>query len=194
MQRHIVTDSNVYSDGDLKTGSEPKSGSNDFGLLYETHLTGIYRFVYYRVGEKALAEDLTSDIFTRALAAFGRFDSRKASFPTWLYTIARNTLTDYFRKPAKEKKLDETEESYIPSAAAPIEEELAREEEFQVLHRCLRKLRTREQEIISLKFSSGLTNRDIAAITGLSETNVGTILCRTIRKLRDDFTGAYNNG
>ncbi len=189
-----MTDSHFKLGGEVKTGSATNSANAEFGRLYETYLPGIYRFVYYRVGERAPAEDLTSDIFTRALTAFGRFDSRKASFATWIYTIARNTLTDYFRKQAREKTLDEAEESDIPSAAMPVDEELAREEEFRVLHRCLRRLKTREQEIISLKFSSGMTNREIAAVTGISETNVGTILCRTVRKLRDDFTGAYNNG
>jgi RNA polymerase sigma factor (sigma-70 family) len=70
-----------------------------------------------------------------------------------------------------------------------IEEEVARTEDIKKLKVCLKKLAEKEQEIITLKFSSEMNNREIARVMGLSESNVGTILCRAIKKLRDEFAG-----
>jgi RNA polymerase sigma-70 factor (ECF subfamily) len=182
-------------DGSLSTGGKGRipAGSTDsaemFGRYYEQYLPGIYRFVYYRVGDKTISEDLTSEIFSKALAAFGKFDSGKAAFSTWVYSIARNALTDYYRRRARETRMRDVLDEDSPSRVETVEAGLSRVEEIQKLHRCLSKLEKREQDIVSLKFASGMTNREIAVVMDLTESNVGTILCRTIRKLRDDFIG-----
>lgn len=169
--------------------AEYESTAVSFGDLYEEHLSGVYKFVYYRVGDKDTSEDLTSDIFNKALTGFSTYDSRKASFSTWIYSIARNTVIDYYRKQSREKKLVDESPADVPSGADSPDRQLAKSEEYRKLRECLLKLKTQEQEIIALKFSSEMTNREIAAVTGLSDTNVGTILCRVIRKLRDEFSG-----
>ena len=176
-------DSNIIN---ANRGSEAES----FGSLYEQYLPKIFQYVSYRVGDRITAEDLTSDIFNKALTNFTKYDSRKAAFSTWIYSIARNTVIDYYRKRSNEQKLrnKEAESGAIAFSASP-EEELSRSEEARKLHDCLSLLKPTEQELISLKFSGEMTNREISRITGLSESNVGTILCRAMRKLRDSFLG-----
>jgi len=171
------------------TGNFTESGSSTaevFGRLYERHLQGVFQYIYYRVGNRVTAEDLTSDVFSKALAAFSRYNPEKAAFLTWIFSIARNTIIDYYRRRGKEMQLlkEETESRTLVSPQSP-EDEASRTEETQKLYQCLAKLRPNEQELISLKFGGEMTNREIAGITGLSESNVGTILCRTMRKLRD---------
>ena len=167
------------------------SSAEEFGRLYEIYLPKIYQYTRYRVSDKEAVEDLTSDTFNKALDGFKRYDSEKASFSTWIFSIARNTIIDYYRKHAKESKIRrDTEPDILFSSDSP-EEKLSRSEEIARLRECIVKLNDNEQVLISLKFSSTMTNREIARITGLSESNVGTILCRAIRKLRDDFSGWY---
>ena len=159
----------------------------EFGGLYEQYLPRIYGFVSYRIGNRETAEDLTSDIFYKALSGFTQFDSKKASFSTWLFSIARNTIIDYYRKRGIEQRYREESASESFVSPDPPDEETSRFEDIDKLRECLSRLKPNEQELISLKFSGEMTNREIAQITGLSESNVGTILCRAIRKLRDDF-------
>jgi len=70
----------------------PSSTAELFGHLYEQYLPRIFQYVSYRVGDRTTAEDLTSDIFNKALTNFTKYDSRKAAFSTWVFSIARNTL------------------------------------------------------------------------------------------------------
>jgi RNA polymerase sigma-70 factor (ECF subfamily) len=186
----LVADRQVNMDNVQGTVPDTVSLAEEFGRLYEIYLPKIYQYARYRVAGKETAEDLTSDIFNKALDGFKRFDPGKASFGTWIFSIARNTIIDYYRKHAKESIVRNTEPENSLSLDSP-EEKLSRSEEIARLRECILKLNDNEQELISLKFSGGITNREIARVTGLSESNVGTILCRAIRKLRDDFSGWY---
>ena len=171
--------------------TEAKYGSTaeSFGRLYEEYVSKIFQYVSYRIGDRTAAEDLTSDIFNKALTNFTKYDAGKAAFSTWIFSIARNTVIDYYRKRSREQKLQKEAESGATVFSASPEEELSRSEEARKLHDCLSLLKPTEQELISLKFSGEMTNREISRVTGLSESNVGTILCRAVRKLRDGFVG-----
>ena len=170
------------------------SAAEVFGRLYEQHLSAVFQYVNYRVGDRAAAEDLTSDIFSKALTGFSRYDPGKAAFSTWIFSIARNTIIDYYRRRDKEQRLQkkEAESRTLLSSDSP-EEELSRSEETRRLYDCLALLKPNERELVSLKFGGEMKNREIARITGLSESNVGTILCRTMRKLRDSFLERKND-
>jgi RNA polymerase sigma factor (sigma-70 family) len=166
----------------------PGSRVELFGSLYEQYLPKVFQYVNYRVGKRTIAEDLTSDIFNKALSGFARYDSAKAAFSTWIFSIARNILIDYYRRRSREQKFQKVVDPDIPAPSVSPEEEASRSEVISKLRECFSRLKANEQELISLKFSSEMTNREIARITGLSESNVGTILCRALRKLRDEFT------
>ena len=158
-----------------------------FGELYEQYLPKVFQYVSYRIGNRSEVEELTSIIFEKALTKFRSYDSRKASFSTWIFSIAHHTIIDYYRRSSREQKYMVEVSSRSIEFGAPPEDEVTRLEEVQKLRECLSLLNHNEQELISLKFSGDMTNREIARITGLSESNVGTILCRAIRKLRDEF-------
>jgi len=68
-----------------------------FGTLYDRHVSAVYRYVYYRVRDDSEAEDLTSDVFMKALRAIPRYEPRQA-FLAWLYRIARNAVIDHVRR------------------------------------------------------------------------------------------------
>jgi len=170
-----VTDSNMAQ----------RIGISGFTALYEEHMAYVFRYINYRIGNRNEAEDLTSVVFEKALAAFHKYDRQKSAPQTWLLAIARNTVTDHLRKSSKRKDIPLDNAVGVESLDPSPPEETERREEYQWLQFCLAALPQREQEIISLKFGGELNNRQIASVVGLSENNVGTILFRAICKLRN---------
>lgn len=170
-----------------------RSTADAFSAFYAQFLPKVFKYISYRVTDNFLAEDLTSAVFEKALVKFKTYSSEKAALSTWIFTIARNTLVDYFRAKGRGQSvpLDETHDR--PNDEKSPEQRAIESEESKALRLCISKLSPGEQEIISLKFSGDMTNRQIAGILGLSDSNVGVILYRAVRKLKQDFE-KWQNG
>ena len=158
-----------------------------FARLYEQFLPKVFRYISYRVVDTQLAEDLTSVVFEKALTKFRSYDAAKASFSTWIFSIARNTLIDHYRVNSKQQTVQLDNLPKVCDGGSPPEDTVILAEERRRLQSCIAQLPRSEQEIISLKFGAGMTNRQIASLLGLSESNVGVIVYRVVRKLRDNF-------
>jgi RNA polymerase sigma-70 factor (ECF subfamily) len=171
---------------------ETSGDGETFARLYEEYLDKVFRYLQYRVNNMQLAEDLTSTVFEKALANFGKYNAEKASFSTWLFSIARNVVIDHYRASSKRRTVYLEEAMAQPSSALSPEEELERKDERERLNMSLAELSEEEQEIIRLKFGAELNNRQIAKMSGLSESNVGTKLYRAVRKMRDSFRESQN--
>jgi RNA polymerase sigma factor (sigma-70 family) len=178
----------IYNDSSHKTDAV-----RTFGQIYDDHLSCVYRYINYRVGDAATAADLTSTVFEKALAAFKGYSREKASPQTWLIAIARNTVTDYLRRLAARKTIPLDSALAVESADPSPQDAAELGEEREVLRICFSLLQQREQEVVSLKFGAGFNNRNIASLLALSDNNVGAILFRTIRKLRQCFQ-EWQNG
>jgi len=152
----------------------------DWDSVYRDELPRVFNFLRYRVIDRATAEDLTSATFEKAWRARHRYRRDRASVSTWLLAIARNVAIDHYRRARPEVPLGEGE----PAAPGTPETEAQRRAERLRLGSLLARLPERERELLALKYGSGATNRAIARLTGLSESNVGTILHRTIGALR----------
>ncbi len=155
----------------------------DWDALYWEHMPRVYNFFRYRIGDNDIANDLTSITFTKAWRARHQYQHNLGVFSAWLFTIARNVANDYLRKVQRRKEVP-LDTIWGLVSEVSVEREAQKRREFKQLHRLLENLPSREQEIIGLKFGASLTNRSIADIVGLSESNVGTILHRTVDKLR----------
>ena len=169
---------------------EAASVRETFAELYEEYLDKVFRYIQYGVNNMQLAEDLTSAVFEKVLVNFSKYSSDKASFSTWIFSIARNVVIDYYRVNGKRQAVSLEEATERPSGDLSPEEELLKREELKRLQVCLAELSQEEQEIIRLKFGAELNNRQIAKMLGLSESNVGTKLYRGVKKLRDGFQEA----
>lgn len=184
--------------GGPASGEETRSGlarsrREAFADMYDTCMPGVYRYINYRVGNASLAEDLTADVFEKALKHFDSYDRAKAAPSTWLATIARNTITDHFRKESRVQVVREDDAPEEVSEEPETVDEIAKLEEARQLKVCLSGLPQLDQDIISLKFGAGLNNREIARTLKLSESNVGTRLYRAVRRLRESFKGWEEN-
>jgi RNA polymerase sigma-70 factor (ECF subfamily) len=156
----------------------------DWDAVYARELPRIYNYFRYRLVGDALAQDLTSATFEKAWRARGRYRRDLAAFSTWLIAIARNTATDYLRRRRDELSLESLRAA--PGGDTP-DALYARQAELARLGALLGALPDRERELLALKYGAGLTNREIARHSGLSESNVGTILNRVVNRLRDQW-------
>jgi len=172
----------------IKQAKAIKSGENKpFGKLYEFYYPKVRGYFLIRTRDEKKTEDLTSQVFEKALAGLDSFQWQGVPFSTWLFKIAQNTLFDAFRSERKRAKVSLEKIPPIKTGEMGPEEAALQTESYEILERLLFKLPERERDIIYMKFYEGYTNRAIAHLTGLSETNVGTILYRTLRRLRQEL-------
>ncbi|MEO8464484.1 MAG: sigma-70 family RNA polymerase sigma factor [Gammaproteobacteria bacterium] len=153
----------------------------DWDAAYSELLPRVYNYFRYRLGNDAQAEDLTSRTFEKAWTQRGRYRRDLAGFSTWLFSIARNVGVDHLR--AQRRHLPLEAANHVAAAGTP-QDHATHESDLQRLAALLQRLPTREQELVALKYGAEATNRAIAALTGLSESNVGTILHRVVLELR----------
>jgi RNA polymerase sigma-70 factor (ECF subfamily) len=156
----------------------------DWDGVYREEMPRVFNYFRYRGLDRETAEDLTSATFEKAWRARNRYRREQAAAATWLLAIARNAAIDHFRRsrvavPLEEESLRDDE---TPETRA------VREAETRRLRALLATLPERERELLALKYGAGATNRAIASVTGLGESNVGTILHRTIAALRERWT------
>ena len=156
----------------------------DWEAVYADQLPRVYNFLRYRLGNETLAQDLTSRTFEKAWCERHRYRRDIAKFSTWLLQIARNVVVDYYRTRHEHAPLEAASE--VPAPGTPEEEAVIRSN-FERLSLLTQRLTDRERELLALKYGAGATNRAIAEVTGLSESNVGTILHRAIQILRDQW-------
>src|SRR5512132_1784308 len=122
-----------------------------FGVLYDRHVAAIYRYVYYRVRDDAEAEDLTSDVFTRALKAMPRYEPRQA-FLAWLYRIARNAVIDRARKGNRQVSFEDAIEHPTADQIVEPDTELLARSDSDALRTALKQLTPLQQEVLVLRF------------------------------------------
>ncbi|HZU05703.1 MAG TPA: sigma-70 family RNA polymerase sigma factor [Chloroflexota bacterium] len=154
--------------------------SEAFHALYEAHLDAVYRYVYYKVGNGQLAEDLTQQIFLKAWEAIHRYQWRELPFQHWLLRLARNTVIDYYRslKPGSVVLLDPGGEGVDPEA------ELAQSEMVRMLQEAVWQLPEEQREVIVLRFIEQMPHAEVARQLGKSTATVRVIQHRALQALR----------
>lgn len=162
----------------------PETAAVNWDAVYADSLPRVFHYFCYRVSDTQNAEDLTAVTFEKAWRARCRYSSRRGTPICWLMGIARHVATDYFRTRTTEVELDENLPDPQPSGSFT---ELIRQENFARIQALVSQLPERDQELIALKYGADLTNREIAALTDLSESNVGTVLHRCLSRLRKEW-------
>jgi RNA polymerase sigma-70 factor (ECF subfamily) len=153
-----------------------------FAALYDQHLERVYRYVYYWVGHRADAEDLTQQVFLQAWRAVGRYRHTGASFVAWLLMIAHNLVMSFFRR-GKETHYLELEPVSQERWADPEATVLAKYDR-QAVRRAILRLKPDQQQVIVLRFVEHFDYADVAATMGKSEGNIRVIQHRALAELR----------
>ncbi len=150
---------------------------------FDTYYPAIFRYFCFRGADPDTANDLAASAFERALKHLHQFDPRKAQIQTWLFAIAHNLAINHWKFEAAHatEPLDDD----IPVFdETPLEETLVLIQQKDQVLLVMQSLDGRARQVLALKFGGALTNRQIAGITGLTESNVGVILYRSLIKLR----------
>src|SRR5580693_5351602 len=151
-----------------------------FGELYELHFERVYAFVARRVGDRDAAEDLTSDVFHRALANLKRFEWRGVPFGAWLLRIAVNAIVDRAKRQGREIAVDDPPElSTRPG--------LGRVEDRARLFRLVDELPRDQRQVVVMRFAEQKSIKEIAGQLGRSEGAVKQLQFRGLENLREGF-------
>ena len=161
-----------------------RSGDSEaFGQLYDHYNTSVYRFVYYRVGSVALAEDLTSETFFRALRSMSSFKWQGKDFGAWLMTIARNLTADHYKAGRTRLEYATEDMGAHDSATEGPETAVLASLTNEVLLEALRELPPEQQECLIMRFLQGLSIAETAKVLGRSDGAVKQLQLRGVRNL-----------
>lgn len=148
--------------------------------IYEDYSLKVRNFILSKVNDFNLAEDLTSDVFLKVYKNIDKFDSKKSSMSTWIFTIARNTLIDYYRTRKVEAELPE-------DLTYDVEEDICNEDNLKLLKEGLKELSEKERTIILLHYYSKMTLKDVAKKMGISYAYAKILHSKALLKLRKIF-------
>lgn len=181
----------IASAGDeSKAGTERGGNINAavFEEIFEAHYKRVLNFCAYRISDRHEAEDLVSQVFEKVIANYGAYRPMDVPLEAWIITIARNVVNDYFRQKKKLScvPLDLANDTACAKNQWP-EETLMANERKAALMRALDALSEKERTVVAMKFAGELKNVDIAQAMSLSESNVGIILHRSLKKMRPFF-------
>jgi RNA polymerase sigma-70 factor (ECF subfamily) len=157
----------------------------DFERLYSEHAVPLLRFLTYRTGDGVLAEDLVAETFERILRTRWRFDPRRGSEKTWVYTIALSRLQDHGRRRSAESRA--IERSVAGAGVNPASDWEADIDDREMLEWALASLNADERECIALRYGADLTIPEIARVLRESRTTVHGRIYRGLRKLRQQL-------
>lgn len=165
---------------------DPTFNEDIFNSFYEEYYEKVYNYVYFKTGERANAEDLTCGIIEKVLNNLHRYNAAASGLNTWIFTIARNHLIDWFRlKSRNESCFEDGEERQIADReTARPEEAVIRAEQEEMVRGLLQRLPETEREVMILKFWGGLKNIEIAAQLGMNSNGVNVTVFRTLKKLK----------
>jgi RNA polymerase sigma-70 factor (ECF subfamily) len=166
--------------------------SSAFARLYECYYQDIYNYIYFRVPDVSQAEDLTSEVFIKALESIDSFTFRGFPFSSWLFRIARNLMVDYFRGHPEPVDLP-LEEETLPAERGPsdiFERKLTQ----QRLARALSNLTEDQQQVVILRFVDGLSNMEVAQVLGKSEGAIKSLQYRALGSLNRFLEEAGSEG
>lgn len=155
----------------------------------------LFNYLMYRLSfKREEAEDLLMDVVLKAYENFDKFDEKKGTFKTWMFTLTHNHLVNHWRNQAKKKtiSLDAIEEAGVTVATIEAEDTASSRIESENIKHILSLMNDTEREMISLKYLEDLNNREIAEVLGKNEGAVRTGLSRALRRFAELHKKLYS--
>lgn len=162
-----------------------------FEQIYEEYFDKIYRYIVVRVGNQADAEDLTEEVFLKALESIGSFEWRGISIAAWLFRIAHNVVVDHLRRMSK-RQTTPIEEG-VPSRGPSPHEKAAINLTMEKLKTALTRLTQAQQQVLSLRLAGGLSIAETARVMGKTEGAVKASQHSALKALRRIFSREYGD-
>jgi RNA polymerase sigma-70 factor (ECF subfamily) len=164
-----------------------KKGDNQaFSSLYLAYFKPIYKYIYFRIGDKTETEDLVQDVFLKAFNSLSKYSYSGKSFLAYLYTIARNTTIDHHRK-KKTPVADEDQAINVIDPEDTPDREFEKRENAEIIRKKISKLSDSEREVIILRFINGLETAEVARQLGKSQEAIRKLQSRGLKNLKKQF-------
>lgn len=166
---------------------EAMTSSDALEALCDCYINRIYNYVLKRVGKVHDAEDITSMVFEKVLGNLDSFDSRKASFSTWIYRIATNCMIDFFRSQGRKKEsaLDDEQKESIQE-----DEGIEKIDRYIVLTELMANISVKYREALALRYLEGMRVLEVAETLGISESAASKRILRGLEELRKQIPGS----
>ena len=177
----IRSDSNSE---DLLINRATQGDEEAFSILYRNNVQRVYSYIYYRTGNSADAEDLTSRVFQRAMKHMARFEKKGVPFIAWLYRIAHNLVANWHRDNSRKKEVPIDDQHGLVHHGLQPEASVMYAQQHHVLIKAIQTLSSDRQNLIVLKFIEEYSNAEIAAIMGRTEGAIKSLYHRTLEELR----------
>jgi RNA polymerase sigma-70 factor, ECF subfamily len=169
-----------------------KTDKDSFSKIYEIYFNQIYYYIFHRVSDRDLTEDLTSQVFMKVLENIQKFQWRGAPFVAWVYRIASNVIANHYRTNKHLSKVDLDDVSFLVideelSALDSLKEKEEEKEnvlEYEKIKYALSKLKPKYADILSLKFFEEKSNSEISEILDIKEGNIRIRLFRALKQLK----------
>ena len=161
-----------------------KGDAESFGIIYEIFAERIYRYIYLKTSSREEAEDLTQQVFVRAWEALPQFEFKKNPFSSWLYSIARNLITDFYRKKKPDFSLDSENALEMPDNL-DLTERLIIQDEVRQVFEAINQLPLEQKDLLLLRFVDDLSYDEIASIMNKSPLTLRVIQHRALKRLKE---------
>jgi RNA polymerase sigma-70 factor (ECF subfamily) len=159
-----------------------KGNADAFAQLYRANVQAIYRYIYHRVNDVHLAEDLTGDVFTRALKSMATYRDQGKPFVAWLYRIAHARVIDYYRMTNRRPVESDVEAEPIP-VSANMDEGILRRQMAKALREAIGTLTDEQQQVVILRFIEGQSIETVADMMGKNANAIKALQHRALRSL-----------
>jgi len=150
--------------------------------LCDQYLPRIYNYILKRVGGVEDAEDITSIVFEKVILNMDAFDESRASFATWIYRIATNSLTDFYR--GKGRRMETFLDDGLRSGVAAVDDSFERAELYRELVGLMKQLPLKCQRAVSLRYFGGLRVHEVAETLGITESAASKRILRGLDELK----------
>lgn len=166
--------------------AEAAEDDRAFERLYRAFFPRVYNFIFARLKDAALTDEAAADVFWNVYRRLSMFNAGRASFSTWIFSIAANVAADYARRRGRlqETAWEEFFDPAVPEELSPEAKVLSEEGNRECLEAVGALLSESERDIIALRYWADLSNKEIAEVTGLTANHVGVVLFRALETLR----------
>lgn len=182
MRDNVTTHSQEPLPEEQRLVQKAKAGDADaFAILYDAYVDRIYRYIYFRVSDDVVTEDLTSQVFLKAWESLDRYNAGTSPYLAWLYTIARNLVIDYYRTKKATVNLDEIVQV---SASDPDPDDAVQHRlDAQAIRDALQTLTEEQQQVLTLRFIAGMSTDDIAKLMDKRSGAIRALQMRALQAL-----------
>ncbi|MBL8156516.1 MAG: sigma-70 family RNA polymerase sigma factor [Anaerolineae bacterium] len=169
---------------ELRLLGRAQRGDRDaFAALYRANVQAIFRYIVHRVGDAALAEDFTADVFVRALKSLATYEDQGKPLVAWLYRIAHARVVDHYRRVGRRPAEDDLDEGSEVAIQPDMDQSLFRRQMAQMLRQAITGLTDEQQQVVVLRFVEGCSLEEAAQVMGKNANAIKALQHRALRSL-----------